>query len=390
MRIDYKSGRSERLAYYSAFGLLVFGLALLPIGCSDDDDDDDPMGMGGTSMTGGGSGGMAGMGMGGSSMTGGGTAGMGMGGSGMTASGGPAPNGIELPSDIFDWRVLSAVSRVDNAGSIRVVVGNDVAITAAREGRTNPWPDGTMLAHYVWSRGDNDTIPDPAVVPANFGAVTLMVKDADEYADDGGWAYGLWTGMDLMPAAAGFDRDCVNCHVDNAPSADYVFTRYNRPPSVATVAAAQPGANGVELPDGFLDWRVIGVVDLTPGPTQQIRVIVGNDTAVEAARAGNTNPWPDGSMIGHFVWAAATDNQLIEDTLADVDTVVPSNFAAITLMVRDGEAYADSGGWTYGRWTGTNLDGIAEGVEADCVGCHTANVSENDYVFTIPGQLPSL
>ena len=135
-------------------------------------------------------------------------------------------NGIELPAGILDWRVIGVASReTDENPNIRVIVGNDVAVEAARSGETNPWPDGAMLAHYVWGAGENPDVPG-ATSAVSFAAITLMVKNAEEYAADGGWAYGNWSGADLTaPEAADFDRGCVDCHTANVAENDYVFTR---------------------------------------------------------------------------------------------------------------------------------------------------------------------
>lgn len=63
------------------------------------------------------------------------------------------PNGIEFPADYLNWLVISMSRRVDN-NSMRVILGNDVAIEAAREGRTNPWPDGAVLGKVVWKAAE--------------------------------------------------------------------------------------------------------------------------------------------------------------------------------------------------------------------------------------------
>ena len=58
------------------------------------------------------------------------------------------PNGIELPKDYKDWRLIAPSYRSDH-GSVRAILGNDIAIEAARAGKTNPWPDGAILAKIV-------------------------------------------------------------------------------------------------------------------------------------------------------------------------------------------------------------------------------------------------
>ena len=53
-----------------------------------------------------------------------------------------------------------------------------------------------------------------------------MVKDSEEYAADGGWAYGNWATPELTaPADPEFDRGCVDCHTATVADNDYVFTR---------------------------------------------------------------------------------------------------------------------------------------------------------------------
>ena len=55
----------------------------------------------------------------------------------------PAPNGIELPKNYKDWKVISQSHRIDN-NTLRIIIGNDTAIEDSREGKTNPWPNGAI------------------------------------------------------------------------------------------------------------------------------------------------------------------------------------------------------------------------------------------------------
>ena len=306
------------------------------------------------------------------------------------APGSDTPNGLSLPAGMADWRVVGVVnvpSVNGSAATVRAVLGNNVAVEAARSGNTNPWPDGAMLGHLQWQPG-SEPASGTAVTPGAFARATVMVKDADEYAADGGWAYGVWQGTDLVPPAApaagmpAFDRACVDCHVSRVASQDYVFTVPGELPDQAAVSAAPVLANGMELPAGILDWRIIGVAsrELDMNPT--IRVVVGNDIAVEAARAGNTAPWPDGSMLAHYSWVAG------ENPVAP-DTVNPVSFSGFTLMLKNADDFAADGGWAYGVWSSLALTPPpADDFDRQCVGCHTDLVSDTDFVFTRPGELP--
>lgn len=132
----------------------------------------------------------------------------------------PAPNGITLPEDYKDWRVISSSSRTDN-NTMRIIVGNDKAIEAARQGKTNPWPDGAMLGKLIWKNAVN---PDwqEAVVPGEFVHSEFMVKDAAKYKDTGGWGYARWIGMEQK--SFGQPHTCFECH-QAVESKDYVFTQ---------------------------------------------------------------------------------------------------------------------------------------------------------------------
>ena len=135
----------------------------------------------------------------------------------------PAPNGIELPAGYKNWRVIASSHRQDNK-TLRVVLGNDKAIDAARAGDTNPWPDGSILGKLVWKDGAHDKWAQ-ATVPAKFVHAEFMIKDSDKYADTGGWGFARWKGLEQTPHGedASFVMECYNCHMPVKDN-DYVFT----------------------------------------------------------------------------------------------------------------------------------------------------------------------
>ena len=55
------------------------------------------------------------------------------------------------------------------------------------------------------------------------------------------------------------------------------------------------GNNGIAIPEGYKNFRLIGVSERSDDQT--LRAILGNDVAVEAARAGKINPWPNGTIL---------------------------------------------------------------------------------------------
>ena len=134
-----------------------------------------------------------------------------------------SPNGITLPEGYKDWRVIAPSYRVDKK-HIRVILGNDIAIQAARGGKTNPWPDGAVMAKLVWKE-KADAVWPTALVPADFVHAEFMTKDAKKFASTGGWGYSRWLGLDQKPYGkdAKFDQECVACHTPRKPN-DWVFT----------------------------------------------------------------------------------------------------------------------------------------------------------------------
>jgi Cytochrome P460 len=145
-----------------------------------------------------------------------------------------------------------------------------------------------------------------------------------------------------------------------------------------TAVAAAP--NGITLPEGYKDWRIIGVSHRTDNNT--MRAIIGNDKAVVAARKGETNPWPEGAILGKLVWKAEIDANWAGAT-------VPGKFVHAEFMIKESKKYTATGGWGYARWLGEEQKPYGKDADfaQECVACHTP-VKSNDYVFTHPAKLP--
>ncbi len=135
----------------------------------------------------------------------------------------PAPNGITLPEAYKDWRVISISHRTDN-NTMRTILGNDIAIKAARSGKTNPWPKGTILGKLVWKQKAEESWPT-AIAPDKFVHAEFMFKDSKKYKATGGWGYARWLGLDQKPYGSdkNFTAECVACHTPVKDN-DWVFT----------------------------------------------------------------------------------------------------------------------------------------------------------------------
>ncbi len=135
----------------------------------------------------------------------------------------PTLNGIEFPVGYQNWQTISVSHRIDNS-SIRTILGNPIAIQAARNGKTSPWPDGAILAKVAWKQLIDENWPS-AIVPGEFHQVEFMIKDAKKYSATKGWGYARWRGKDLTPWGenADFAQGCVACHTPVA-NKDYIFS----------------------------------------------------------------------------------------------------------------------------------------------------------------------
>ena len=135
------------------------------------------------------------------------------------------PNGIAYDADLANyrnWQVLSVNKRFD-LGEFHMILGNPVAVKAIREGQTNPYPDGAILAKPAWQQLLDSS---GEVRSGAFMRVEFMIRDSRKYASTLGWGWARWIGTTLTPwgtDAASVAPSCVSCHRP-LEKANYVFT----------------------------------------------------------------------------------------------------------------------------------------------------------------------
>jgi hypothetical protein len=136
--------------------------------------------------------------------------------------------GIKIPAGYRDWKLISVAHEEGNLNDLRAILGNDVAITAARDGK-RPFPDGSIIARLAWSY---DSLPESSAAfgrPQSFVAgppkngVQFMVKDSKRYAATGGWGFAHFN--DGKPADEAVHNTCFACHA-TVQGRDFVFNRY--------------------------------------------------------------------------------------------------------------------------------------------------------------------
>ena len=137
-------------------------------------------------------------------------------------------SGGKIPPGYRDWRLISVAHEEGNLNDLRAILGNDVAIKAAREGN-RPFPDGTIIARLAWSYDPLEESEKAFGRRQSFVAgppkngVQFMVKDSRKYASTGGWGFAQFD--DGKPAAEAVQKTCFPCH-GAAKARDFVFARY--------------------------------------------------------------------------------------------------------------------------------------------------------------------
>ena len=133
-----------------------------------------------------------------------------------------------------------------------------------------------------------------------------------------------------------------------------------------------------KLPSGYRDWRLISVAR-EEGDLDDIRAVLGNDTAIEAYRA-NTQPFPDGTIIVRLAWSYESSEENNRSFGRQQSFVAGHPKNGVQFMVKDAAKYASTGGWLYAHFDdGTPLRD--EKQLRSCFVCHQA-IKDRDYVFT--------
>jgi hypothetical protein len=135
---------------------------------------------------------------------------------------------------------------------------------------------------------------------------------------------------------------------------------------------------GDTLPAGYRDWRLISVAR-EEGDLDDIRAILGNDTAIEAYRE-NTRPFPDGTVIARLAWSYDSSEENDEAFGRRQSFVAGHPKNGVQFMFKDSRKHAATGGWAYAQFDdGEPLRDAA--MLRSCFECHRA-FEDHDYVFT--------
>jgi hypothetical protein len=137
--------------------------------------------------------------------------------------------------------------------------------------------------------------------------------------------------------------------------------------------------SGIAFSDfrGYEDWSVVS----SARTDEILKVIVANPKMIKAFKAGvpgNSQTFPDGSMIAKLQW------KLKKSSEAPFVVEVPDVFSQAFVMEKDSKRFAKSGGWGYAVF---NYEAATDKFTADAkslsdcgYACHTP-VKAKDYIF---------
>ncbi len=134
-----------------------------------------------------------------------------------------------------------------------------------------------------------------------------------------------------------------------------------------------------KIPRGYRDWKFVSAAH-EAGELNDIRVVIGNDKAIAAYRAGK--PFPEGAIIGRVAWKMVPSEEN-NKTFGHEQSFVPGEAPDwyLQFMEKDAKKYAATGGWGYSNF-GKDLQPLTDKkVMYSCYACHKA-VEARDYIFT--------
>ena len=134
-----------------------------------------------------------------------------------------------------------------------------------------------------------------------------------------------------------------------------------------------------EIPSGYREWRLVSVAH-EEGNLNDIRAILGNDTAIDAYRQGKF-PFPEGTVIARIAWRhvpSPENNKVFGRDQSFVPGEAPPWY--LQFMVKDSKKYAATGGWGYAQFDKEGKPGSESDLKK-CHPCHEA-IKDRDFVFT--------
>jgi len=116
------------------------------------------------------------------------------------------------------------------------------------------------------------------------------------------------------------------------------------------------------------------------GDLNDLRAILGNDTAIRAYRDG-TLPFPDGTIIARPAWDYAPSQENDKVFGHPQSFVAGAPKEGVRFMVKDSAKYASTGSWGFAQFNdGKPVDAATLRLRA-CFPCHEP-AKQHDFIYT--------
>lgn len=248
-----------------------------------------------------------------------------------------SPNGIKYNPDYKNWVAISSTERFDN-GTMRVIVGNDIAVKAAKENKTNPWPDGSVIVKILWI----SVIDSADVIHAGaLRQLDFMIKEKKKYETTAGWGFARWVnGLELKPYGKNelFASECVHCH-QSMEKNDFIFTE---PINLKS--------------DLDLERKVIAsFIDQSSGT---MSTLYGSREAVEYARTHSDCRYPQGSVLILATWKQKEDDHWFGARVPSERQIIEKVFVRNSVKGKDSTEYERYAGSSWGKINAQNPEEV--------------------------------
>jgi len=138
---------------------------------------------------------------------------------------------ISFPDGFRNWFEVNSMVVTKNSVPFSPIAGmhfihlNAKGRAVLENGGPFPYPDGTIFADDVHEFSE----VEGSYVEGQKKAVTVMVKDAQRYAETGGWGFQAWANGDpskpIVHNKAQAISACLSCHAPRKAQ-DYVYSTY--------------------------------------------------------------------------------------------------------------------------------------------------------------------
>lgn len=141
-----------------------------------------------------------------------------------------------------------------------------------------------------------------------------------------------------------------------------------------STSAGDGNSAHVDYPEGYRNWTHVKSMVILPGhsledPFMGIHHIYGNEAAIEGYTSGD---YEDGSVIVFDLLEFVKDENSINEGKRKL----------VGVMVRDSEAYTETGGWGFEGFAGNSKsDRLTSDGGKSCFACHQSQ-KDKDYVFS--------